>query len=450
MTSLRVHPATQPLKGRIGLPSDKSISHRALIFSALAQGRSRLARFSYGEDNVSTLAALRLLGVAIDDDGRGTLLVNGVGLDGFREPTSDLDCGNSGTTMRLMCGLLGAQPFHSRMVGDASLSGRPMKRVAEPLRMRGAVIDGRPHPKKAGDITAPLDIGPLPGGKKLSGLEYALPIASAQVKSALLLSGLFASGPTIVSEPLLSRDHTERMLQAMGAAIATVGTTVRLDPPGYANALQSFDVELPGDLSAAAFALVAGALVEGSCVTTVQTGTNPTRTGIIDILKAHGVGLGVLPQGAVLNEPVGELTVQQRAMRATLVAGEIATRAIDEIPIACALAARARGVTEIADVAELRVKESDRLAQMAQVLAAFGVKCEERPDGLLIEGKPEAPLSAAHVSSHGDHRIAMTAAVLALVADGPTLIEDAACIATSFPNFAGTFRALGANVEELP
>jgi len=449
MTSLRVHPATQPLQGRVGIPSDKSISHRALIFSALAQGRSRLAGFSYGEDNVSTLAALRSLGVSIDDDGRGTIVVGGVGLDGFREPAGDLDCGNSGTTMRLMCGVLAAQPFRSRMTGDASLSGRPMKRVAEPLRLRGAVIDGRPHPKKAGDITAPLEIGPLPTGRKLSGLEYALPIASAQVKSALLLSGLFATGPTIVSEPLLSRDHTERMLQAMGAEIATLGTTVRLDPPASANALQPFDVQLPGDLSAAAFALVAAALVEGSCVTTLQTGTNPSRTGIIDILRAHGAGLSTLPQGAVLNEPIGELSVEHRPLRATLVAGEVATRAIDEIPIACALAARARGATEIADVAELRVKESDRLAQMAQVLTAFGVECEERPDGLVIQGRPEAPLKAARVGSHGDHRIAMTAAVLALVADGPTLIEDTACIATSFPNFAGTLRALGARVEEL-
>jgi 3-phosphoshikimate 1-carboxyvinyltransferase len=445
-----VHPATQSLSGSIELPSDKSISHRALIFSALAKGRSRLTRFSYGEDNVSTQGALRALGVPIEDDGRGTILVDGVGLAGFREPTVDLDCGNSGTTMRLMCGVLSALPFRCRMIGDASLSGRPMKRVAEPLRLRGAVINGRPHPKKEGDITAPLEIGPLPSGQRLSGIEYALPIASAQVKSALLLSGLFASGPTLVSEPLLSRDHTERMLQAMGASLATMGTTVRLDPPAHPDALQPFDVDLPGDLSAAAFPLVAAALVPGSAVTTLQTGTNPSRTGIVDILKAHGADFRAMPHGAVLNEPIGELTVQYRPLRATLVAGEVATRAIDEIPIACALAARARGVTEIADVAELRVKESDRLAQMAKVLASFGVGCEERPDGLLIEGKPEGTLTAARVNSHGDHRIAMTAAVLALVADGPTLIEDTDCIATSFPQFVSTFRALGVQIEELP
>ena len=449
MPSIRVHPATRALSGSVQLPSDKSISHRAIILSALASGESRLMRFSYGEDNVSTVGALRALGVNIEDDGQGTLRVDGVGLAGFHEPTADLDCGNSGTTMRLLCGVLGAQPFHSRLIGDASLSGRPMKRVAQPLGLRGAIITGRPHPKKAGDITAPLEIGPLPNGRRLTGLEYALPIASAQVKSALLLSGLFASGPTIISEPLLSRDHTERMLQAMGVPLATIGTSVRLDPPDHPNALGAFDVELPGDLSAAAFPLVAAALVENSDVTTLQTGTNPSRTGLVDVFKALGANCLVAPRGSVLNEPIGELTVKQQPLRAALIAGEMATRGIDEIPIICALAARARGVTEIADVAELRVKESDRLAEMARVLLAFGVSCQERPDGLLIEGKPDGALKAARVTSHGDHRIAMTAAVLALVADGPTTIDDTDCIATSFPSFVVTFRALGADIEEL-
>lgn len=450
MSKFRVLPAKRPLKGSVLLPSDKSISHRALILSALANGQSRLQRFSYGEDNVSTLGVLRALGVHVDDDAHGVLIVSGAGLAGFHAPSVELDCGNSGTTMRLMCGVLGAQAFRSRMVGDASLSRRPMKRVAEPLSRRGAVIQGRPHPKKAGDITAPLDIGPLPDGRKLTGLEYVLPVASAQVKSALLLSGLFATGPTIVSEPLLSRDHTERMLQAIGVPLQTMGTTVRLEPPDHPNALQSFDVELPGDLSAAAFPLVAAALVAGSQVTTQQTGTNPSRTGIIDVLKTLGAQCDVVPRGSILNEPIGELTVTQRPLRASLVAGEVATRAIDEIPIICALAARARGETEIADVAELRVKESDRLAEMAEVLRAFGVQCEEHPDGLVIQGQPEGLLKAAHVNSRGDHRIAMTAAVLGLVADGPTLIDDTHCVATSFPAFIDTFRALGAEIEGVP
>jgi len=449
MTSLRVFPADKPLSGRVEIPSDKSISHRALITAALANGPSRLRRFSYGEDNVKTLGVLRALGVQIEDDTQGTIIVEGVGLDGLKEATIDLDCGNSGTTMRLMCGVLSAQPFHSRMIGDISLSARPMKRVAEPLGMRGAFIRGRHHPTKDGDITAPLDVGPLPLGKRLNELEYRLPIASAQVKSALLLSGLFASGPTVLFEPLLSRDHTERMLQAIGVPIHTVGTSVRLDPPASSSALNAFDIELPGDLSAAAFPLVAAALVESSSVTTMHTGTNPSRTGLIDILKSLGAHYVLAPRGSILNEPLGEIMVKQQPLRACLIGGEMATRAIDEIPIVCALAARARGTTEIADVSELRVKESDRLATMASVLREFGVECEERPDGLIIEGRPEGPLKAARVTSHGDHRIAMTAAILGLVADGPTDIDDTECIATSFPGFAATLRTMGARLEEF-
>jgi 3-phosphoshikimate 1-carboxyvinyltransferase len=447
MTRLRVFPVERPLRGRVEVPSDKSISHRALIMAALAYGRSRLQRFSYGEDNVKTLGALRAMGVSIEDDTLGTIVIDGVGLDGFREPNCDIDCGNSGTTMRLLCGVLSAQSFHTRMIGDDSLSGRPMRRVADPLEKRGALISGRKHPTKPNDITAPLDIGPLLPGKRLTEIEYKLPIASAQVKSALLLSGLFASGPTVLSEPLLSRDHTERMLRSIGVGLATAGTSVRLDPPSNPRALQAFDIELPGDLSAAAFPLVAAALVEGSAVTTINTGTNPSRTGIIDAFKALGVLCVVAPRGSVLNEPLAELMVKHQAMRGGLIGGEMATRAIDEIPILCALAARAKGVTEITDVAELRVKESDRLTTMAQVLRYFGVECEERPDGLRIEGHPEGPLRAARVESHGDHRIAMTAAVLGLVADGPTEIENSDCIATSFPNFVETLRALGATVE---
>ncbi len=409
-----------------------------------------MQRFSYGEDNVKTLGALRALGVSVDDNGDGTIFVDGVGLDGFHEPNVDIDCGNSGTTMRLLCGVLGAQSFHSRMVGDASLSSRPMKRVAEPLGLRGAVIRGRHHPTKAGDITAPLDVGPLPLGKRLSELEYRMPIASAQVKSALLLSGLFASGSTVLSEPLLSRDHTERMLQAIGVPLVTIGTSVRLDPPSNPKALNAFDIELPGDLSAAAFPLVAAALVEGSSVTTLHTGTNPSRTGLIDALKSLGAHWVLAPRGSVLNEPLGELMVKQQPLHSALIGGEMATRAIDEIPIICALAARASGITEITDVAELRVKESDRLAAMANLLRTFGVTCEEQPDGLRIVGQPDGPLRASHVESHGDHRIAMTAAVLALVADGPTQIDDTDCIATSFPSFVNTFRLLGVNIEASP
>lgn len=450
MSTLCVKPVRGPLQGSLQVPSDKSISHRALIFAALAKGRSRLSRFSYGEDNVSTLRAMRAMGVTIADDALGTLVVDGVGLDGLRSG-GELDCGNSGTTMRLFCGLLGAQPFHSRLVGDASLSGRPMLRVAGPLRQRGALIEGRPHPKRAGDITAPLEIGPLPAGRRLCAIDYAMPMSSAQVKSALLLSGLYAEGTTRVTEPVLSRDHTERMLRALGVPLSIQGTTVSLEPPCDRQALRAFDVSLPGDLSAAAFPLVAAAIVAGSQVTVEGVGVNPTRTGICDILERFQAPLRLESEASPLGEPTGALTIASTAaLRAAIIEGEVAVRAIDEIPIACALAARAQGQTEFRDVGELRVKESDRIATMAAVLRAFGVECQEKPDGLVIDGKPSGSLTAARVQSRGDHRIAMTAAVLGLVANGTTVIEGAEVIATSFPGFHGMLQELGAELEVLP
>jgi len=293
----------------------------------------------------------------------------------------------------------------------------------------------------------PLCVGPLPPGTRLRPLEYALPIPSAQVKSALLLSGLFASGPTLIEEPMVSRDHTERMLDALGIPIETAGTVVKLHPPQNPRAIRGFDVDLPGDLSAAAFLLVAASIVEGSRVTARHTGLNPTRSGILDVIRAFGGSVGITPRGDALNEPFGEIGASFAPLSAANVGGELALRAIDEIPIACALAARARGASEFFDLSELRVKESDRVASMANVLRAFGVKTEERPDGLVIEGRPEARLSAACIESHGDHRVAMTAAVLGLVADGESVIEDVDCIRTSFPKFVGTLKALGAELE---
>lgn len=447
MTRLVVAPAGGPLRGSVPVPSDKSISHRALILAALGAGRSELRRFSYGEDNVSTLAAFRALGVGMEDDGRGTLGVHGVGLAGLSGPSGDIDCGNSGTTMRLLSGVLSAQHFRARLVGDASLSKRPMGRVVHPLRARGAVIEGQPHPTRAEDLTAPLSISPLPEGTRLSPLEYELPIASAQVKSALLLSGLFASGPTLLREPFVSRDHTERMLDALGMPIETAGPMVSLHPPADPMAIRAFEIDLPGDLSAAAFLLVAAALVGDSQVTVRDTGLNPTRAGIVELLRLFGAGVGITPKGETLGEPYGEITTGGGALRGTTVGGEVALRAIDEIPIACALAARARGTTAFSDVAELRVKESDRIGLMVALLRRFGLEAEERDDGLVVEGRPEGRLRAAQVDSGGDHRIAMTAAVLGLVADGETVVDDVDCIATSFPRFAGTLRALGASVE---
>jgi 3-phosphoshikimate 1-carboxyvinyltransferase len=443
---LVIQPARRPLVGSVPVPGDKSIAHRAILFAGLGSGTSRVTGGSLGEDNIATLGALRAMGVRASEED-GALVIEGVGLDGLRPPEVPLDCGNSGTTMRLLAGVLAAQRFATELVGDASLSRRPMARVAAPLRLRGARIEGKIDPKRPGDITAPLRIGPLPQPHVLSSLEYETPVASAQVKSAILLSGLWADGPTWVREPMVSRDHTERMLAALGVPLRSVGAMVELDPATWSGTLPAFTIQVPGDLSAAAFLVVAAQIVPDSRVDVRRVGLNPTRTGLLEILRDMGGALEAEARGDELGEPIGDLRAAKASLRGVRTGDEVVTRAIDEVPILCALAARASGRTEILDAAELRVKESDRLAAMASVLAAFGVPVEERPDGLVVDGVPDRPLRAATVPSRGDHRVAMTAAVLGLVADGPTRVTDVACIATSFPRFAGTLRALGAEVE---
>lgn len=444
-SSLIVHPATGPLVGSVPVPSDKSIGHRAILFAALSTGPSRVRGLSFGEDNVATLRAFEAMGIETER-GDGEVTVRGRGLYGLRAPNAPLDCGNSGTTMRLLCGVLAAQRFDSELIGDASLSGRPMGRVANPLRQRGARIEGAPHPRKANDIVPPLRIGALPQGEMLGGLEYDSPVASAQIKSALLLSGLYAAGPTLLREPAVSRDHTERMLQAFGVPLQTVGSLVRLDPKGWNGQIEPFELDVPGDPSAAAFLLAAGLMVPSSRVTVRAVCTNPTRVGFLEAIRDMGAALVIEPQGDLFSEPVAHLHVAgEGGLRGTVLGGERVVRALDEIPIALALAACADGVTTLTDAEELRVKESDRLAVMAEVLRAFGVELEERPDGMIVRGR--AQLRAAEIHSHGDHRIAMSAAILALVADGPSTIRDVECIATSFPRFVGTLRALGAQVE---
>jgi 3-phosphoshikimate 1-carboxyvinyltransferase len=348
--------------------------------------------------------------------------------------------------MRLLCGVLSATHFKATLTGDETLSRRPMMRVVGPLRSRGAVIEGRPHPSRAGEVIAPLSVGPLHEAARLGPLEFESKISSAQVKSAILLSGLSASGPTRFREPTVSRDHTERMLGALGVPLRTVGPLVELDPTGWDRRMPAFTIDIPGDVSAAAFLLVASQIVPESRVTIRGVGINPTRTGLLEIARDMGAGLGIEPQGERSGEPVAELHGWAAPLHAISIGGETVPRAIDEIPIACALAARAAGVTRIRDAEELRHKESDRIATMARVLRAFGVECEEQPDGLDIHGQRE-PLDIADVDSRGDHRIAMTAAVLALVAKGPARIRDAACIATSYPKFVATLRALGARVD---
>jgi 3-phosphoshikimate 1-carboxyvinyltransferase len=437
---------TGPLQGSVPVPSDKSIGHRSLLFGALCDGATHIHGFSHGEDNVSTANCLRAMGIQIDEPAADELVVHGKGLLGLKAPAKELDCGNSGTTMRLLCGVLAGQPFRATLIGDETLSRRPMMRVGGPLRARGAVIEGRAHPSRPNEIIAPLVVGPLPQGTHLRALEYDSPVSSAQVKSAILLSGLLAEGPTRFREPTVSRDHTERMLTALGVPIRAVGNVLELDPAGWSRKMPAFDIDIPGDISAAAFILVAAQLVEGSRVTVRGVGINPTRTGLLEIARDMGAGLGIEPQGDRSGEPVAELHAWSAPLRAVTVGGETVPRAIDEIPIACALAARANGTTRIRDAEELRHKESDRIATMAKVLRAFGVACEEQPDGLDVQGRADA-LDAADVDSRGDHRIAMTASVLALLAKGPSRIRDAACIATSYPKFVATLRALGAKVD---
>jgi 3-phosphoshikimate 1-carboxyvinyltransferase len=449
-----VRPAKAPLRGVVRVPSDKSIGHRAVIVAALAEGTSTLRRFSFGEDNVSTLGCFAAMGVAheVVDEARGVLRVHGVGLFGLKQPIDarPLDCGNSGTTMRLLSGLLAAQPFGATLVGDASLTKRPMRRVLEPLRARGAHARGTPHPTKPGEETAPLRFAPLIDDEALGPIEHALPVASAQVKSALLLSGLYAHGTTVVSEPMLSRDHTERMLAAAGVPLRTAGPVVALDPAGWDGVIPPLDLAIPGDVSAASFLVVAGNVIDGSVVRVVEVGTNPTRTGALDVLRAMHGGAEIVPRGESGGEPIGNLEISSAsALRGTTIAGELVPRAIDEIPILAVAAAAASGVTEVFDAAELRVKESDRIATMVDVLRAFGVVADERPDGMRIEGAAGRRLTAATVDSRGDHRIAMSAVILGLLADGETRVTDVDCVATSFPGFARTLRDLGADVEAV-
>ncbi|MCB9591386.1 MAG: 3-phosphoshikimate 1-carboxyvinyltransferase [Sandaracinaceae bacterium] len=441
----RVQGPAKGLRGSVKVPGDKSIGHRALMFASLAEGRSTIQGLSAGLDNRSTAELFRELGVTIEL-GDEHAIVDGVGLFGLSMPKGALDCGNSGTTMRLVAGLLAGQRFGTRLIGDESLTKRPMRRIVEPLRARGAHIAGRSGDKE-GEIYPPLAVAPLIEGEQLTALEYASPIASAQVKSSLLLSGLYAAGATAIREPVVSRDHTERMLGALGVPIQAVGPMVVLDPVGWDRRWSGFEWTVPGDISGAAFMFAAATMVPGSDVTVEGVGLNPTRTGILDALRGMRADLRFMPKGdAAGGEPSGDVQVVHRPLAATMTAGEMLTRMIDEVPAFCAIAATAKGRSDVRDAHELRVKESDRVATSAEVLEAFGVDCTELQDGLHVHGG--ARLEGARVASRGDHRIAMMAAVLGLVAHGETIVDDVECVATSFPGFADTLASLGADIVE--
>jgi 3-phosphoshikimate 1-carboxyvinyltransferase len=447
MSRLVVRTQKKPLHGSVPVPSDRSITHRALILAALSNGPCELRGFGYGSDNQVMLAALAALGVRYEDDGRGTLKIRGVGLNGLVAPSAPIDCGRSATCLRLLTGILAAQPFASRLEGHGALEHSGMHGVLEPLRARGARLSARPDPARPGEETAPIDSAGVTPGERLQPLTHALGPSSDHAKGALLLSGLFASGPTIVEEPVVSRDHTERLLSALGMPIRAAASVLSLHPPADPRAIRGFEFDVPGDISAAAFLAVAAQIVPESHVTTRRTGLNPTRSGILEMIRLAGGRMGITPTGNSLGEPFGEVTSRGSVLRGTVIGGELALRGVDEIPAACVLAARARGVTHVSDSAELREDRPDRIAAVAAMLRAFGVGASERPDGLVIEGRPEGLLTAARVASGGDHRIAMCAAVLGLVAGGETVVEDADCLAVSFPRFVGTLRSLGAEIE---
>ena len=408
------------VRGEIRVPGDKSISHRSIMFGSIACGITRVTGFLRGEDALATLQAFRAMGVEVEDDGE-TLTIHGKGLYGLSEPTDVLDCGNSGTSMRLLTGLLAGQKFFSVLSGDKYLRARPMKRVVAPLALMGASILGR-----AGGDKAPLAIQ----GAPLKGIEYDSPVSSAQVKSAIMLAGLYAEGETVVREPHLSRDHSERMLRHFGASVETFPGGVRLS--GKIE-LSGRDIAVPGDISSAAFFMVAALIVPDSELLIRGVGVNPTRTGIIDILKAMGGELELLNPREESGEPVADIRVRSSRLKGIEISGELVPRAIDEFPAICVAASLAEGTTVVSGASELRVKETDRIAAMAVNLRRAGVEVVETPDGMEITGA--ARLKGCAAESFGDHRIAMSMMVAGLAAEGDTSISDVDCIATSFPGF---------------
>ena len=424
------------LHGSVRVPGDKSISHRSIMLGALAEGQTPVTGFLAGEDCLATIAAFRAMGVRIEGpDEQGRVLIDGVGLRGLRAPDAPLDLGNSGTSMRLMAGLLAGQGFDVTLCGDASLSRRPMRRVTQPLALMGAQIEtaeeGRP----------PLKIKPT---QQLQGMDYALPMASAQVKSCLLLAGLYAKGRTCITEPAPTRDHTERMLQGFGYPVHVDGARICIEGGG---ALKATPIDVPADISSAAFFLVGASIAEGSELVLEHVGINPTRTGIIDILKLMGADIELRHPREVGGEPVADLVVRSAPLKGVAIPEALVPLAIDEFPAVFIAAACARGRTVLTGAEELRVKESDRIQVMADGLQALGIDAQPTADGMIIEG---AQLQGGEIQSHGDHRIAMSFAMAALRASGPIRIHDCANVNTSFPGFVTLARAAGLEISQMP
>ncbi len=422
------------LTGRVRVPGDKSVSHRSIMFGALADGVTEIEGFLEGEDSLATLRAFRAMGVAIEGPDQGRVRIRGVGIDGLQAPARPLDLGNSGTSMRLLAGLLAGQPFDTVLTGDASLSSRPMLRVVTPLTQMGAAID-------TGDKgTAPLRIH---GGHTLRGIEYAMPMASAQVKSSLLLAGLYARGRTCVTEPAPTRDHTERMLAGFGYPVQRDGQTVCLEGGGR---LTATTVTVPADISSSAFFLVGASIAAGSDLLLERVGINPTRTGVIDILRLMGADIAMSDPREEGGEPVADLRVRSAPLRGIAIPQALVPLAIDEFPALFVAAACAEGETVLSGAEELRVKESDRIQVMADGLQVLGIDARPTPDGIVIRG---GALRGGRVNSHGDHRIAMAFAMAGLCAEAPVTIDDCANVATSFPGFVSLACRAGLALRSL-
>ena len=414
-----------PLRGDIRVPGDKSISHRSIMFASLAEGSSRITGFLEGEDSLNTLRAFRAMGVAIDGPRNGEIRIEGVGMHGLKAPEGPLDLGNSGTSMRLLAGLLAGQAFDVTLTGDRSLSKRPMKRVTDPLALMGAKVEtaeaGRP----------PLKIH---GGRPLRAIHYDMPMASAQVKSCCLLAGLYAEGKTCVREPAVTRDHTERMLRAFGCEVEASDGVACVTGPAR---LQASDIDVPADISSAAFFMVGASIAPGSDLTLRHVGVNPTRTGVIDILRLMGADLALENETTVGGEPVADIRVRGARLKGVRVPESLVPLAIDEFPALFVAAACAEGETVVTGAEELRVKESDRIQVMADGLRALGVDARATADGMIIQGAGgQGMLQGGQVDSHDDHRIAMAFAMASLRAGGDILVDDCDNVNTSFPGFA--------------
>lgn len=423
------------LKGHFRVPGDKSISHRSIMLGSLAEGVTEVTGFLEGEDALATLQAFRDMGVVIEGPHNGEVKIHGVGLNGLQPPPGPIYCGNSGTSMRLLSGILAAQSFDTVMTGDASLNKRPMERVAKPLRQMGAEI------LTTGEKgTPPVTIK---GGKHLKGFHYDMPVASAQVKSGVLLAGLWADGETVVTEPAPTRDHSERMLRGFGYDVKVEGATASLKGGGK---LVATRIDVPADISSAAFFMVAASIAEGSDIVLEHVGINPTRIGVINILRAMGGDLTVMNEREVGGEPVADIRIRSARLKGIHIPEDQVPLAIDEFPVLFIAAACAEGTTILTGAEELRVKESDRIQVMADGLTTLGVKVQPTPDGIIIEG---GPIGGGRVVSHGDHRISMSFTVAGLRATGPIEIEDCANVATSFPDFTGLARRAGINISVI-